>query len=193
MNLTVSPQMRIVALLGLVAVLGIGGSLMLLGRKQDSASARTAAVQPVRPQSRTGAAVPTKPATKPARPAAPAKPQARPAVKAALAAGLPAQIARAFARHEVVVVELYSADAAVDRLALIEATAGAREAGVGFVAVNVTARRDVTTRALATNLGVRDAPALLVFRRPGTLSIRIDGFSDQETVAQAAANAAVAA
>ena len=35
-------------------------------------------------------------------------------------------------------------------------------------------------------------PAVLVFRRPGTMFVQLNGFADKDTVAQAAANAALA-
>lgn len=188
MNLTVSPQMRIVALAGLIAVLGLTLSVMFLSRKGDSSSpANAVAAQPVRPKSSSKAPAPAKPV----RPtAAPSKPHVQPAVQSALRAGFPADVAAEFARHDVVIVELYSAEAPIDQLALAEATAGARKAGAGFVGLNVTAREDAKTRAFVTKLGVLNAPALLVFKQPGTLFTQIRGFSDQETVAQAAANAA---
>ena len=37
--------------------------------------------------------------------------------------------------------------------------------------------------------GVLQDPAVLVLRPPGDLIVRIDGFADRDTVAQAAANA----
>lgn len=185
MNVTVSSQMRVVALAGLVAVLGLAATILVLGSRSSSSPESTVPVQPARAKS-PGAQAPAPPVQR-------AAPAVRPAVRAALDAGLPARVARAFARHKVVVVELYSNEAPLDRLALAEAQAGARTAGVGFVAIDVTARRETATRALATKLGILEAPAVLVFRRPGTLSLRIHGFSDHETVAQAAANAAVGA
>ena len=36
---------------------------------------------------------------------------------------------------------------------------------------------------------VLDGPAVLVFQRPRTLFVRLNGFADRDTVAQAAANA----
>ena len=76
---------------------------------------------------------------------------------------------------------------AVDAFATREARAGAGDVRAGFVAVDVTNERDVT--ALAADLGVRDAPTLVVVRRDGGSVNRIPGFVDRATVAQAAANA----
>jgi hypothetical protein len=44
--------------------------------------------------------------------------------------------------------------------------------------------------SLNTRYGVIQDPAVLVLRPPGDLVVRIDGFADRDTVAQAAANAA---
>jgi hypothetical protein len=43
---------------------------------------------------------------------------------------------------------------------------------------------------LTSLLGVLPDPAVLVYRRPGDLVARFDGFADRDTVAQAVANAA---
>jgi thiol:disulfide interchange protein len=190
MNLTVSPQMRIVALVGLIAALGLAVFVMLGSRKHDSSSPSDAVTAQPAPVKRSTEAAPAKPVRPTTAPSRPQVRQVPPAVRNALRAGLPAEVAREFARHDVVLVELYSAEAPIDQLALTEATAGARKARAGFVALDVTAGTDKTARALVTKLGVLDAPMLLVFKQPGTLFARIGGFSDQETVAQAAVNAA---
>jgi hypothetical protein len=184
MNLTLSPQLRIVAAVGLLAMLGLPATLMLAGREQASSPANTV-VRAQRPEA------PARPApTKPVRPpATPSKPKENPAVAAALRTGLPRGIAEAFADRDVVVVALYSGVAPLDRLAYTEAEAGAVLAGAGFVPVDVVAGEDPVARSLVTKLGIRQAPTVLVFARPGTLSLRIDGFVDHETVAQAATNA----
>ena len=44
--------------------------------------------------------------------------------------------------------------------------------------------------SLNARYGVIQDPAVLVLRPPGDLVVRIDGFADRDTVAQAAANAA---
>jgi hypothetical protein len=60
---------------------------------------------------------------------------------------------------------------------------------VPFVALNVLSQADVGK--LTEQLGqILPAPGLLVYTRPAELAVRIDGFVDKETVAQAAANAA---
>jgi hypothetical protein len=124
--------------------------------------------------------------------------------------GLPGVLVDALNAHPVVIVALYqvdrtataaqrlaaragkSADAAVgiDRLALAEAQQGARDAHSGFVGINVF--RQAEAAPLTKLLGVLQDPAVLVFKRPGTVFVQLNGFADKDTVAQAAANAALA-
>lgn len=125
-----------------------------------------------------------KPAAKPKPVAVPA---AKPAVDQAKEKGLPNVLSAALAKNRVVVVGLYDPDSAVDRMSVEEARAGARAAGVGFVAIDVSA--EAQSRPLVELLGALENPAILVYRKPNTLFARIAGFADSETVAQAAANA----
>jgi len=101
--------------------------------------------------------------------------------------GLPLVLSRALAQHPVTVVALYDPSADIDGMALAEARAGAAEVKAGFLAINVFNEPQV--RPLAKLLGVLNSPSVLVYKRPNTLFLRIDGFSDRQTVAQAAANA----
>ena len=101
--------------------------------------------------------------------------------------GLPVPVARALQRHRVVVVSLFAPNAAVDRLSKAEAEAGAEAAGVGFVALDVLERENA--EPLGTKLGVIKAPSVLVYTRPAELFVELDGFADMATVAQAADNA----
>jgi thiol:disulfide interchange protein len=68
-----------------------------------------------------------------------------------------------------------------------EAEAGAQMTGTTFVSVDVT---QDAIESLNTRYGVIQDPAVLVLKPPGDLVVRIDGFADRDTVAQAAANAA---
>jgi hypothetical protein len=119
------------------------------------------------------AAVPPK--AKP-QPAAPAPPN-----------DLPAAIRNALAADRVVVVALYDPDAKIDAAALAEAKAGARLGDSAFVPVNV---RSHAVDSLNARYGAVQDPAVLVLRPPDSLVVRIDGFADKATVAQAASNAA---
>jgi hypothetical protein len=193
---TLSPPVRIAALVGLLAAVLGGGAMTMLGRGGSSEAAPHAinphpfgthakktqtAVKPAAGAKKHSAA---KPAHKPAP-----KPLARPAAMvAALKAGLPTPLAAALGRNEVVVVSLYNPYSQVDGISFAEARAGAALAGAGFVPLSVLSRREVGR--LTEQLGLLPDPGLLIYIRPAVLAERIDGFADKETVAQAAQNAA---
>jgi hypothetical protein len=188
----ISGPVRLVAIIGLVAALAGGGGMMVLGRgaadiDQPIPAVQASSVLPnpakAKPEPKAKAPAPVPPPV-PAPEPAPRKAEPPPVVDAN---GLPISISAALQRYEVVVVSLFTPAAAVDNLVLEEARAGARAAGAGFVAVNVL---DPTQgMAIARLLGVTEPPATLVYQSPATLAFRLDGFSDFETVAQAAVNA----
>ena len=195
MALTVSPAVKIFALVAvLAAVLGMGAMFMMA----PAADQTNAVDEPlVLPKKAGAVSAPT--IAKKKEPAATAKPAAKkPAVKpkakqtpkpVVAANGLPTVLVSALAEHDVVVVSLYDDGAKVDPLARDEAEAGAKLARAGFVALDVT-RDQRAAEALLVKLGVvLRAPAILVYSRPDTLSIQLDGFRDRDTVAQAALNA----
>jgi hypothetical protein len=99
---------------------------------------------------------------------------------------LPAPIRRALAAHHVVVVALYDPNATIDGAALAEARAGAKLGGVSFVPIDVRSR---AVDSLNARYGVVHDPSVLVLRPPDSVVVRIDGFADRDTVAQAALNA----
>jgi hypothetical protein len=156
-------------------------------KKPATKPAKAKAKTPVRPKAK--AKPTTKPKTKPvAIPAAPVvKPVEPPKGDPVDASGLPLVLSRTLARNPVTVVALYDPDAAIDEMALAEAKAGATAANAGFLALNI--RSEPHVRPLAQLLGVLRSPSVLVYERPNTLFLRLDGFSDRETIAQAAANA----
>jgi hypothetical protein len=113
-----------------------------------------------------------------------------PNFKAALAAGLPRSVARALAAHKVAVVQLISKDDQVAALALGEARVGAKLADASLVTISVDGDGgavEVLTRLLGE---LPNAPTTLVYQRPGTLYVTLQGFNDRTIVQQAAANAA---
>jgi hypothetical protein len=131
---------------------------------------------PVRPK------VPVAPVTAPVR-----KPVEAPKGDPVDQYGLPLVLSHALAKNPVTVVALYDPKAELDQMSIAEARAGATEAKAAFLAIDVFNEKQV--RPLAQLLGVLNSPSLLVYKRPNTLFVRIDGFSDRQTVAQAAANA----
>ena len=142
---------------------------------------------PVKPKAKAKPVV--KPKTKPVMvPTAPVrKPVEAPKGDPVDKNGLPLVLSRMLAQHPVTVVALYDPAAAIDELALAEARAGAAEVKAGFLALNI--RNEPQVRPLAQLLGVLESPSVLVYERPNTLFLRLNGFSDRATIAQAAANA----
>lgn len=207
MTLNLSPQMRVVAVVAGLAALAMPVGFFVLGRQAASGAAEVKDVTPLYAGKNVGAtpsmakATPAKTAA-PAGKAAPVEHTVRAVRKAQPAAkrakkppapakvpnphGLPPLVARALTGHPVVVVSLYDPEAKVDTYSVNEAEAGAKLAGVGFVRLNVLVQAQ--SGALMRKLGVLPDPALLIFRRPGDLALRVDGFVDRDTVAQAAAN-----
>ena len=197
-------KMRVFVIVGGFAIIALSAGMFVFGRGQSSseASPGTATAPAIPPgrltlttkaPARKAPATPPPPAAaapkvvKPARPAlrkpkvAVVTPPARPGDQ------LPAAIRIALAANRVVVVSLYDPKAKIDGTALREAQAGAQLAATTFVPIDVT-KNDVA--ALNARYGVIQDPAVLVLRPPGDLVVRIDGFADRDTVAQAAANAA---
>jgi hypothetical protein len=182
----------------LLAVAAAGAGLLALHRvpglhhsSSNPGTTKPATTQPTAAQRAEAKAAALRAAQARARAEAKAKAEARARAKAAAAAAahdrLPAAIRRALAANNVVVVALYDPKAKIDGLAMREARAGADQAGSAFVPVDV--RRDGVA-SLNARYGVVQDPAVLVLRPPGSLVVRIDGFADRETVAQAAVNAA---
>ena len=196
MTLSLSPPIRYAALAALLAALLIGGGMTMLGHGETSVAApHVIKHHPFGPGVKKATVAPKKHSTKAAKakatPTVPVAPKAamQPSfVIAALAAGLPNAIATALGRHQTVVVSLYNPYSEVDGIAFAEARAGARNAGVGFVPLNVLSEAQVGK--LTQMLGLLPDPGLLVYVRPGRLAVKLSGFVDKETVAQAAQNAA---
>jgi hypothetical protein len=192
----VSQRVRIIALCALVALVAVGGGLFLMsgGQSAPDAATQIKPLHPVKHHVRSTTAKTPKKTTAATKKAVVKKKTATPSV----IDGMPASLALELQTHEVVVVALYAPRSSVDAMVLGEAQQGAAAAGAGFVALNVTNEKIaapltslLTTGASAADR-VLDDPAVLVFQRPRTLFVRLSGYTDRDTVAQAAANAAAA-
>lgn len=185
-------RLNVILPIVLLAALAAAIGLFMLSRGSETSTASTdsalaplprpthaPATTPKTTPKATPAPTPTKPRAQ--APVRPAKPKVR------LNPGLPAALNRALTARPVAVVSLVTPDASLDELAAKEAAAGASAAGASFVTVDVGKERQA--RPFAVMLGVLDAPTVLVFKRPGELFVRLDGFADLDTVAQAADNA----
>ena len=196
----VSQPVRVLALV--LVLVGLGGMMALrtlgpsgdLGTEpiaQPAPKAKVAKATPApKPVVKATPAVKTPAAAKAAKvsPARAAASAPKPAPKVPEPkTGFPVAIDQALANHELVVVSLVVPGARVDELAAAEARAGAELAGVGYLALNVL--NEGVARSLLRKLGTVEDPGLLVIRRGGEVALRMNGFVDRDTVAQAAANA----
>ena len=170
--MTIDTPIRIVVLIGvLVAAAAAAFALLVLGHS------KTAAKTPQTPVVTHHAKTPvhtTAPHAKP-KPAGPH-----------LLEGLPAPIARALKSHPFVVVALYQPQTG-DSASVAEARAGAAQAHIPFITLNVLKDRDAGPIAGLT--GSLADPGIVVVRRPGTVVRRLDGYQDRQVVAQAAHDA----
>jgi hypothetical protein len=178
MSFDLSPRARLLAIIAVLTVAAAAAGLMTLSRLHHTASPSSAGSTP--------------PAARPVN--APATAHSRPSsarhagagAPARTEPGLPAQVVQQLAAGHVVVVSLYDPSTKLDGTATAEASAGAALAHAAFVPVNVTGSE---VDGLNRRFGVIQDPAVLVLRPPGDLIVRIDGFADRDTVAQAANNA----
>ena len=176
MPLTVTPQIRLVAVVGGIAALGLAAFVLSAGRSSPGATAASV-----------GTIKPLHPVHKRTVQRAVAKPKPKPKPAVAVLPGLPSSLAQALRKRDLVVVGLFDPQARVDRITLAEASAAAEVTQAGFLPLNVLDQRQAGP--LVRQLGVLSDPAVLVYRRPGKLVARFDGFADRDTVAQAVVNA----
>ena len=213
MNTTISPQMRVVALVALLAVFGLGGSMLFLrggsADKTQTAPVSTRATTTATPTTPDKASTTAKPAAHVAKPAAHAakpttkpKPVAKHAIKPKHAAKppafhgnpvyatLPQALQWQLAHHKIVVVSVYNPRSDVDAITVAEAHAGAVDAGAGCLLVSELDNKVAgILTALLPEGGLLPNPGVLVYRAPGDIALRLDGFADRDSVAQAATNA----
>jgi hypothetical protein len=191
----ISLPVRIFALVAALAAVGAALFMFTAGRstgpepvaapvvspRQDAPVAKAATTSPRRTPAqarKTRAVAASTPKPQPKRAVAPTTPPS----------GFPTAVDAALRKHEIVVVSLVVPGARVDELAAAEARAGARAAGVGYLALNVL--NEGVARALLTKLDGSQDPTLLILKRPDVVVLQLPGFVDRETVVQAAANAA---
>jgi hypothetical protein len=180
-TMTLSPPVRVFALVGATALAGLAAFMFLVGRGTSTGSSET--VAPVthashaqtQAQSHTGAHSSTKSASKAGSTAVRPKP-------VTLASGLPDGIAHALRYSRVVVVAVYVPGASVDGFVRGEAQAAARMSRAGYVGVSASSA--AALQKLFTKTGVLPDPAVVIMRRPGTVTATL-GVADRETIAQA--------
>jgi hypothetical protein len=198
---TGSAHLRGIVIAGVLAAVALGLGFVTLAMNQSASHATPPTIIPLHLRHHVATARRTASATtshvvKKASAAKKAPAKKKPRVvqvnanfTAALKAGLPRSVALALAAHPVAVVQLTSQGDDVAKLASDEARAGAALGGAAFVTIDVDANGgavEVLTR-LFGKLPV--APATLVYIRPATLYVTLQGFNDRTVVQQAAANA----
>lgn len=197
MELTVGRPVKILALILVIAGVGGVASLQMLGKSSSASASAALSVAQVRARahslSHTGARR-AKPSTTttPARPAhvskpAPVRTVAKTPAPVVAPNGLPIVLVDALRAHRVVVVSIFDPQSQTDAVSYAEARAGAAAAGVGFLGVSVL--DDTVAGPLTAALpggGLLPDPGVLVYRAPGTLVQRVDGFNDRDSVAQLA-------
>jgi hypothetical protein len=160
---TISPQARIGALLGVLLIVLTGSAIFFMHGHSQSATVAPPTVQPQ---------------------PAPGKPVhvARPAVNPLL----PAPIRLALEYSPLVVAGFYNPHSPVDMQTIEEARAGAASTHVLFRSVNLL--NDAVAGPLTALLPAGEllpSPGFVIYRRPGTLVYRSDGYLNRTSVAQA--------
>ena len=173
MSVTLTPPIRVAALVGALVATGLAAFVFLIGRgaSEDVSAPTTPATSPA-----TQTTTPSNTARKP------------PAAKVAVAtkSGFPARIDRALRRSGVVVVVVYLPGAAVDAVVRTEARAAATRSRAGYVAISALNERLVGS--LVARTGFLPDPAVVIVKRPGVVTSRFS-VTDRDTIAQAVAQA----
>ena len=172
MSVTLTPPIRVAALIGALVATGLAAFVFLIGRgASEDLSAPTAPA--------------TRPATQTAKP--PTAAQKPSAAKAGMTkSGFPAAVDLALRRRGVVVVVVYLPGAAVDAVVRTEARAAAISSRTGYVAISALNER--LAGSLVARTGFLPDPAVVIVKRPGVVTSRLS-VTDRETIAQAVAQA----
>ncbi|HEY4411658.1 MAG TPA: hypothetical protein VGN06_01560 [Gaiellaceae bacterium] len=205
MNLTVSRPIQIFALVAVIAA--VGGMAMLVMKPKHAAAPPVVATKPVvtpkvattvasKPVGSRATATPASTAKKGsvAATTAPTVIPPRKPVSVVGANGLPVMINSALKKHDIVIVSVFDPQSPTDAISYEEAKAGASDARVGFVGISLL--DNPVAAALTSALpggGLLPSPGVLIYRRPGKLVQRMDGFTDRGVVAEAAAASVTAA
>ena len=171
MSLTLSPPIRVFALLGVLAAVALAAFLFIAARPQSEAA--TAPTTRPAPQTKPTPKAPTR--TTPARPAT-----------RSTKSGFPVPVDRALRNNRVVVVAVYMPGAHVDAVVRREARAAAIWARAGYVAMSAVSERLV--RPLVAKTGVLPDPAVVIVKRPGVVTATLS-VADRDTIAQAVVQA----
>lgn len=165
---TISPHVRIGVLIGLLVTVLAGGAWYFLLRGNAQQQTVTTPV-----------IIHHKPQPKPVH-----------VVKPTVNPLLPAGVHSALAHYPLVVVGTYNPKDPVELLTITEARAGAAAAHVPFVAVDLLDNKIAgPLTSLLTEGELLPSPGFLIYKRPGTVVYRSDGYLNRTSVAQAVKDA----
>lgn len=173
-SLTITPPVRLVALVGALVLTGIAAAVFLLSR--NAIDGEPSASVPQTPAHTTPASKPT--AAKPS-PAVKHPTHRRPT-------GFPTSVDNALRANRIVVVSVFMPNAPVDAIVRRAAREGARAAHARFVGISALNERAVAR--LVAKTGVLPDPAVVVVKRPGVVMSTFS-VTDAGTIAQAVAQA----
>lgn len=172
--MTLSPsQLRLLAVVVVLLLAAPAGLLVLAPRLRHAHVHAQAPVHHAAAPA-TSAPAPAAPARVPISAARPQQPSEQQP---------PENVLRVLQRNRVVVVALYAPGVELDRLALVQAAAGARQAHAGFAAVDVA--DEASARWVAARYHRATEPGVLVLSGQRLLG-QLFGYVDQDFVAQAA-------
>lgn len=167
--MTLSPQARIAALVGVLLIALAGSAFFLFHGKSRPAAATTPPAHAVRPAHH--------PTTSP-----PVHHVVVPAVNPLL----PTRVRLALEHDRLVVVAFYNPESPVTERTILQTRAGAADVHAGFVAVNIlhdTIAGPLT--ALLPDGQLLPNPGFAIYNRSGTIVFRSDGYLNEDAVAQA--------
>lgn len=174
MTAKLTPQTRLLAVVGLVLVVAFAAMMVMRGGLLGSSSDTESASLPTDSKG-----LPATPRTRTTTPS-PAKP------KVTILPGVPSPIASALQRSNVVVAAIVGG-ATADAKRVAEARAGASSVGARFVTLDV--RKEAQAKAVASYLGNGTEATVVVVNRPGKVANSFSAYADRAIIAQAAVNA----
>jgi hypothetical protein len=177
MTAKLTPQTRLIAIVGLVLLAAVAALMVMRGGLIGSSSDEDviASDSPVTRDAPVTPTTPAKPSTTPAKPTA-----------VTILPGVPSPVASALQRSKVVVAALVAGGTA-DRVRVAEARAGARSVGASFVTLDV--RKEAQAKTVSEYVGNGTTATVIVVNRPGKIANSFQAYADRAIVAQAALNA----
>jgi hypothetical protein len=173
--MTISPPLRVAALVGALVLTGLAAIVFLVGRSALAGDSSPTAAAPA-----------TKTAQRPVSTPGTPKPRVATPKPARVPSGFPPRIDHALRYSRVVVVSVAIPGAPVDAVVRREARAAAKAARAGFVPVSALNERAVA--GLVAKAGVLPDPAVVIVKRPGVVAATFS-VTDAATIQQAVAQA----